>query len=103
MTPIVVVGRQFDEDDLVPLTADSPELLIEAAREAIAEGIDVLIRTDQLDLDEDQWMALMSTLIVEGVAAVETEHAGRVRDARRLFDVYAAIAAGDAEAGAASS
>lgn len=102
MTLMVVVGGEIDEDDLVPVSADSPELLIDAAREAIAEGIDVLIRTDELDLDEDQWMALVSTLIVEGVAAVETEHAVRVRDARRLFDVYAAITAGGAEAGAVS-
>ena len=95
---MVVVAGEIDEDDLVPVSADSPELLIDAAREAIAEGIDVLIRTDELDLDHDQWVALVSTLIVEGVAAVETENAVRVRDARRLFDVYAAIAAGDAEA-----
>lgn len=102
MTLMVVVGGEIDEDDLVPVSADSPELLIDAAREAMAEGIDVLIRTDDLDLDHDQWMALVSTLIVEGVAAVETEHAVRARDARRLFDVYAAITAGDSEAGAVS-
>jgi len=103
MTLMVVVAGGIDEDDLVPVSADSPELLIDAAREAIAEGIDVLVRTDELDLDHDQWMALVSTLIVDGVTAVETEHADRVRDARRLFDVHAAIEAGDAEAGSVRS
>jgi len=88
-----------DADQTIPLTlisATSPEALLEMVRavlgvEAICAQPDAAASPSG-SWDEDEWTALVSVLVVEGVSAIETRHP---KLARRVFDTHAAIRAAD--------
>lgn len=73
-------------DELIALVSElsNPEDAIVAIDEAFgADGVDL-----------DQFAALASVLVLNGVSAFETRH---VQSIRRLFDMHAAIEAGSIE------
>lgn len=88
-----------DADQAIPLTAisaTSAEGLLSMVRvvlgtEAICAAPDDATTTDG-EWDEDEWTALVSVLVVDGVSAIDTAHP---KLARRIFDMHAAIRAAD--------
>ena len=94
----VVTARELAPDaDLTPVAADSAEELVAAVRNAVADGLNVIVAQDRFaeadeEWDEDRWIALASVLVVEGAVAIDTIHAAV---ARRVLDVMTAINAAD--------
>lgn len=88
-----------DADQTIPLTcisATSSEGLLSMVRavlgtETICASPDDAASSDGA-WDEDEWTALVSVLVVDGVSAIDTAYP---RLARRIFDMHAAIRAAD--------
>ena len=86
-----------DPAPLETLLAPTAGELVAGVRTMCAEGRRVVVEPDDLcavdgAIDVDEWTALVSVLVHEGVAAIRTI---RAADARRLFDLDAAIRRGD--------
>lgn len=95
-SPTVIAAHRRDQHDLELVTAATPDETLARARSAIEDGRSIYVAPDHLfendgEIDRDLWLAFASTLIVDGVSALETT---LVRDARRLFATHAAILAG---------
>ncbi|MGI9607691.1 MAG: hypothetical protein ACR2P0_16295 [Acidimicrobiales bacterium] len=94
--PLRIVHAPGVEPDhpLTRVDAGDASELAQAVAAAAAEGIAVMAAPDDLASDVDEWIALVSVLVVNGVAAIET---GDPRRARRIFDTIDAIRAGSTE------
>jgi len=85
-----VFAQQGDRSAvLTEITASSPERLVEVVQaallvEPVCAAPDHAAHIDG-SWDEDTWTALVSVLVVAGVQAL----------ARRIFDMHAAVTAGD--------
>ena len=86
-----------DPAPIETLLAPTAAELVAGVRTMRAEGRRVAVEPDDLctvddAIDVDEWTALLSVLVHEGVAAIRTT---RPTAARRLFDLDAALTRGD--------
>ena len=84
--------------ELITVSAESPVELVESVRES-SDPSTLVVKVDSAALvegvvDHDVLVALASVLVVAGVESIETAHE---RSVRRIFDMHAAINAGDVE------